>query len=641
MCGIAGILKFDGVAVDRDDLRRMTDAIAHRGPDSEGQWIRDNVGLGHRRLSIIDLSASANQPMVSEDGRMVIVFNGEIYNYRELAEKLRSGGLPCRTHSDTEVLLNLYRLYGTGCLEHLRGMFAFAIWDRNRHQLFAARDRVGIKPFYYLRTPQAFVFGSEIKAIALSGFSRLRLNSAALGGLTRFLVVPQPESIFDDIRKLEPGHAFVLDADGKMTESVYWSPSRQCVLGTDSEETQIQELHEVLRNSIASHMVADVPVGAFLSGGVDSSMVVSLMREHAPTQEINAFSIGFPEEPHYDEDRYAREVARLKDIRYHSGTINASFMEDLDTIAWHLDEPFAISSAFATYYLAKSAASRTKVVLTGDGGDELFAGYEGYKNNAYLHHAGASRLYGFASRSAAFLSRFVGASHLGMRRMIGGLQRRSGSEGLRYSEQVALNGMRGVSLVLSGPAFGCFLRSWEKNLMAHYYDDLHDTDRLRRKLYAEFKTRLVDEMLMKVDRMTMAHALEARVPLLDHRVVEFAYQTPSMMKLRTVNGQKVGKYILKQCLAKHLPHDIVYRRKQGFNIPVQKWLNNAMLAHVRERVLNGHLRRWGIVEGAGVEKLISEHAAGTYDGTNMMLLLLSFEVWAETYTRRVGSLSTS
>jgi asparagine synthase (glutamine-hydrolysing) len=577
--------------------------------------------------------------MVSSDGSIAIVFNGEIYNYRELAEDLRAKGVPCRTRSDTEVILNLYTLHGVECLGHLRGMFAFAIWDKAKRRLFAARDRVGIKPFYYLHSPRAFVFGSEIKAIAASGYSRLRLDQNAFSRLVRFLVVPQPDSIFDDIRKLEPGRFLLVGADGMITERVYWTPPVDGDAHDETDELATQELQKTLSDSVASHMVADVPVGAFLSGGVDSSLVVSLMREQAPEQEINAFSIGFPGLKEYDEDPYARQVAALKDIRYHTETINAKIVQDLPTIAWHLDEPFAISSAFATYYLARSAAARTKVVLTGDGGDELFAGYEGYKNDAYLGHAGSPAFYGAAFGAARAILGLYGNISSDKRRLLGGLRRRSGPEGLRYSEQVSLNGMRSVSLSLTGRAFGHFLRSWETNLMAYYYDELGDADRLRRKLHAEFKTRLVDEMLMKVDRMTMAHSLEARVPLLDHHVVERAYRTPTGLKLRTVNGQRVGKYVLKKCLESHLPRDIVYRRKQGFNIPVRHWLDSAMLALVRERAHDGLLRRAGIVDVAGLDRLIAEHTAGTHNATNMLLLLLSFEAWADAYTQRVGNIS--
>jgi len=291
----------------------MTDVIAHRGPDSEGQWIDRNIGLGHRRLSIIDLTSDAAQPMASGDCNVVITFNGEIYNYKELARLLVSRGYTLRTHSDTEVILGLYQIYGKQCLYRLRGMFAFAIWDRNRQELFLARDRVGIKPLYYFRSRQRFVFASEIKAVVASGYSSKRINMDAFCQYMRFLVVPQPHSIFDDVHKLEPGRSVVIDANGGVSEQVYWSPNE--LLGSPASHdlgSMVGELDELLKESVRYHMVADVPVGAFLSGGLDSSAVVAMMRAVAPTQTIATFSTVFPGMPQYDEDKYARIVSELK-----------------------------------------------------------------------------------------------------------------------------------------------------------------------------------------------------------------------------------------------------------------------------------------------------------------------------------------
>jgi asparagine synthase (glutamine-hydrolysing) len=642
MCGIAGILNFDGEPVDRSVLSAMTDAIAHRGPDSEGHWFRDGVGLGHRRLSIIDLSTEANQPMVSSDGNTVIVFNGEIYNYRELAKELELKGAPCRTHSDTEVILNLYRIYGTSCLAHLRGMFAFAIWDSSQKRMFVARDRVGIKPFYYLLSQKTFVFGSEVKAIAVSGYSSLKVNLNAVAGFLRFLVVPQPDSIFTDIKKLEPGHYLVITQNGVISDNVYWiPPGSQAQHGSQSEEDAVSALDEVLNTSVRYHMVADVPVSAFLSGGLDSSSVVSLMREQAPQQEIDAFSITFPGQAEYDEDKYAREVARLKNITYHPGTIDTSFIDDLDRMAWHLDEPFAVSSAYATYYLAKNASKQAKVVLTGDGGDELFAGYQGYANNAYQDNALMSQVLAAGYRTSYLLANYTGMRNGTFNKILTGLRRRSGSEGLRYSEQVAQSSLLAMGIVLKQDAFLQCLNAWEENLTAHYYNDLQVEDKLQKKLYAEFKTRLVDEMLMKVDRMTMAHSLEARVPLLDHHVVEFAFRQPSEMKLRVTDQGSVSKYILKQTMEKYLPREIIYRRKQGFDIPVDDWLKGNFLNLIKEKVLGGNLCKSGLIERDGVEKLIKLHVDSSDNFTSMLMLLLAFESWIDVYQNRVGNITVN
>ena len=640
MCGIAGILNFDGAPADRDVLGAMTDMIAHRGPDSAGHWFEGSVGFGHRRLSIIDLSRDADQPMVSSDGQAVIVFNGEIYNYQELARTLHAKGLPCRTRSDTEVILNLYRLHGTDCLRHLRGMFAFAIWDRALGRLFAARDRIGIKPFYYLHSKPGFVFASEIKAIAVSGRSQLQLNMDALAGYLRFLVVPQPDSIFRDIRKLEPGHYLVVTREGVLKDAVYWLPPVEPpALAPTNEKDRVAALDEVLNVSVRYHMVADVPVGAFLSGGLDSSAIVSLMRAQAPQQPINAFSITFPGHADYNEDPYAREVARLKDVTYHAETVTGNFVDDLEQIAWYLDEPFAVSSAYATYYLARMAARQTKVVLTGDGGDELFAGYTGYQNNAYQRHAALAWLFGIGYQCCHALSKYTDARTRVLSRALTGFRRRSGSEGLRYSEQVAQSDLLAASLILRPDVLVYCLETWKRNLMAHYYDELADGDRLRRRLYAEFRTRLVDEMLMKVDRMTMAHSLEARVPLLDHEVVEFAFQQPSDMKLRMTDEGPVSKYIFKMSMEKYLPPGIVHRRKQGFNIPVKEWLDGGLLSVVRDKVMQGRLCELGLIDKRGVEKLIRLHAEGRHNFTSILMVLLAFEGWSGAYLRHVGTIT--
>jgi len=644
MCGLAGILRFDGKPPDPALLPRMTAALAHRGPDGEGLWQDGPIALGHRRLAIIDLSGDAAQPMWSADRRHVIVFNGEIYNYRELASELDAAGLGCRTSSDTEVILNLYLLHGAECLPKLRGMFAFAIWDAVEKRLFVARDRVGIKPLYYLNDGSVFVFASEIKAIALTGLSRLRVDRNALTGFLRTLVVPQPASIFADIRKLEPGRSLTVSADGAMRERTWWSPPTP--IGGEGgdraagDDTRIAALGSTLRESVRHHLVADVPVGAFLSGGLDSSSVVSLMREEAPGQPIHAFSIGFPGQAQYDETPWARQVADLKKVTFHVGTIDERFLDDLEAMAWHLDEPFAVSSAYATWYLARYAATQMKVVLTGDGGDELFAGYAGYRNEAYLSSGSnlARALYGLVAAGArSGLVRGATGD-----RLVTGLARRSGSEGLRYSEQVAQNSLYALSMVLSRDVFLHTLHAWRDNLMARYYDDAASPDRLGRKLYAEFRTRLVDEMLMKVDRMTMAHSLEARVPLLDHHVVESACRLPSRLKLgRGADGAPESKFALKKVMEAYLPREIIYRRKQGFDVPVRQWIEGPFLGIVGERLLGGRLRRAGLVSEEGVRALLARAGDTAHNYASMLMVLLALEAWADVYERRVGAIGWS
>ncbi|MCK5601433.1 asparagine synthase (glutamine-hydrolyzing), partial [Candidatus Pacearchaeota archaeon] len=327
MCGIVGVLLFDGAEVKSSKIRLMTDLIAHRGPDGEGCWNEGPVGLGHRRLSIIDLSERASQPMESTDGNSVITYNGEIYNYKELAILLGQKGLPCRTSSDTEVILNLYQIYGVKCLNLLRGMFAFAIWDKNKKRLFIARDRVGIKPLYFLKNEDLFVFASEIKAITGGGYSTLKINFQAFAHYLRFLVVSQPETIFEDIHKLNPGHYIVVDYGRReLLEKVYWKLDDGAFCqDTRSEGELVGQLESLLEDSVKYHMVADVPVSAFLSGGLDSSAVVSMMRRVAPQQRLATFSTVFPGEGDFDESRYANIVSRLNNTMHVTNTINENF----------------------------------------------------------------------------------------------------------------------------------------------------------------------------------------------------------------------------------------------------------------------------------------------------------------------------
>ena len=641
MCGIVGVLLFDGAEVKSSKIRLMTDLIAHRGPDGEGCWNEGPVGLGHRRLSIIDLSERASQPMESTDGNSVITYNGEIYNYKELAILLGQKGLPCRTSSDTEVILNLYQIYGVKCLNLLRGMFAFAIWDKNKKRLFIARDRVGIKPLYFLKNEDLFVFASEIKAITGGGYSTLKINFQAFAHYLRFLVVSQPETIFEDIHKLNPGHYIVVDYGRReLLEKVYWKLDDGAFCqDTRSEGELVGQLESLLEDSVKYHMVADVPVSAFLSGGLDSSAVVSMMRRVAPQQRLATFSTVFPGEGDFDESRYANIVSRLNNTMHVTNTINENFLDDYSDIAWSLDEPFAISSAYATYYLARSAASETKVVLTGDGSDELFAGYSGYANNNYLQETSFGSFLESTYNFLFVMAKKLKLKNTGLSKLLVALRSRSGSEGLRYSEQVAQNSLYAVSRVFKNDCFLDSMASWNNNLMAQYYDQFESIDRLSKKLYAEYKTRLVDEMLMKVDRMTMAHSLEARVPLLDHHIVEFAFGLPSAIKQKPMDNGVVPKYILKEAMRKFLPEEIIFRKKQGFNIPVRNWLKGRFLDTVKERLLEGQLLKWGVVSESGINFLLSQQMNSNHNFNNMLMLLFAFETWADVYRARVGNVN--
>jgi asparagine synthase (glutamine-hydrolysing) len=516
-------------------------------------------------------------------------------------------------------------------------MFAFALWDKRKGELLLARDRVGIKPLYVLRTPTTLAFASEIKAIAAAGLSMLRVDWRALGRMMRFLVVPQPETIFQDIRKLEPGRLLTSNANGEVRERTYWAPAPAVGAMRADEEDQLSLVESALRDSVNCHLVADVPVGAFLSGGLDSSAVVALMRDLQPGREIRAFSVEFPGLQSFDEGPFARKVAQLKQIDFHSTPVDADFANDLDRIAWHLDEPFAIGSAYATYYLARYAASELKVVLTGDGGDELFAGYEGYGNDRYLQGSIVGRLADLNVSLIRAASRTASGRAILVPRILPGLLHRSGGEGLRYSEQVSQNNLGALSTALRPEAFVRCVQDWSDNLVAKYYDELSSPDRLARKLYADYKTRLVDEMLMKVDRMTMAHSLEARVPLLDHKLVELAFQLPSTMKRRALNGGGYeSKYVVKRVMEKYLPRDIVYREKHGFNVPVGVWMGNGLSDRIGERLLGGALQEAGILSRRGVRRLLDGAGSDARANHGMLMALVALESWAEAYQQRVG-----
>jgi len=641
MCGIAGILNFNSESVDPSVIKRMTDIIEHRGPDSEGCWINGPVGLGHRRLSIIDLSNDGRQPMLSETGRNVISFNGEIYNYKELAKMLRNKGYELRTKTDTEVILKLYDAYGTDCLEYLRGMFAFSIWDKEKSRLFLARDRIGIKPLYFLKTSERIVFGSEIKAVVASGFSDMSVDASAICGYLRFLVIPQPQTIFSDVHKLEPGTYMLISVNGKTRTHEYWSAKDYIYTGENrSESESVSQLDELLNESIRYHMVADVPVSAFLSGGLDSSAVVALMRKNNSELDLKTFATIFPRSPEIDEGKYAKIVAAEKSTSHVENEFDESFLDEFSKIAWHLDEPFAVTSAYATYYLAQSAAKETKVVLTGDGGDELFAGYNGYKNDSYLSGSGLqSKISQLVYRALLVIKNTTGINGNAVNRIITGLARRSGSDGLRYSEQIAQNSFYASSLVMNNDLFNGCLKSWEENLVANYYDEIDSDENLIKKLYAEMKTRLVDEMLMKVDRMTMAHSLEARVPLLDHKVAQFALQLPPDLKLHTSNGTRTTKYILKRVMESYLPREIIYRNKQGFNIPVRTWMEGGFLKKAGDRLREGAMVESGMFSRAGLDELLKSQRDGKHNYNNMLILLLAFDSWMESYKSNLGKVT--
>jgi asparagine synthase (glutamine-hydrolysing) len=620
MCGIAGIFEFGrGAKADQRLLERMTQLIAHRGRDDSGLVLRGGVGLGHRRLSIIDLSSAGHQPMASEDGAVWITYNGECYNYAELARSLRERGHRFRSSSDTEVLLHLYLERGENFFEAIDGMFALAIWDERKQQLLLARDRMGIKPLYYFADREHLVFASEMKSLLADRRVAADIDPAALGDYLQLLSIPDPNCILRGVRKLLPGHYLTATRDG-IREHRYWDltialdPDRSFAASCD-------EFDRLFGASVRSHMVADVPVGAFLSGGVDSSAIVCAASQQAAAP-IETFSITFAGLSQFDESRYAAGVARHCGADHHKFNLTPDLIEAIDRVVWHADEPFAVSSGFALYLLAKLARERVKVVLSGDGGDEVFAGY-------VWRHRDFAELPELAVAAASRLSAAVGM--LGpFAELVPGRLRRLGQTSEweeRYVRSFACFQREDLAELLLPDAAETIAEASGATVLRRRLDETAGHEQLSRKLYADIKTTLVSEMLTKVDRMTMAHGLEARVPFLDHRLVEWAFTVPAAHKLH--HGD--GKRLVKKAFADRLPKDILYRPKQGFNVPLGLWMRNELHDFVRDTLTSQSLMERGLFHRGAVRDLLNQHTSGGTDSSNKIFALVMLELWFQKF----------
>ena len=616
MCGIAGIADVTGRPVDQSLLRAMTGVQAHRGPDGEAVVCRGAVGLGHRRLAIIDL-ATGDQPMSSDDGRVWIVFNGEIYNFRELRGELEAAGARFRTKSDTEVILRAYEADGPACVSRLRGMFAFAILDERHRRLVLARDRVGIKPLVYSWDGHRLLFASEIKGILEDRTVTRDLDAEALGEYLTYHYIPAPRTIFTSVRKLPPASVLVLPLDGGAPEITrYWR--LRFTPDTRVTETEwIGRLQAELADAVRSHMVSDVPIGAFLSGGVDSSAVVAFMAEASPTP-IRTFSIGF-DEADFDELRFARQVATRYGTDHYELVVKPAALDVLPKLAWHLDEPFADASAIPTYYVSKITREHVTVALSGDGGDESFAGYRRYAQAMAL----AARMDRGPARMARPLLRLTsrllpvgarGQAWTGMRGA-GTIERyarlvtHERPETLRHA--LSDEWLREAGIVSA-------LRTFEQLLATS-----GGLDSVSALQYLDMETYLPDDILAKVDRTSMAVSLESRVPLLDHRLLEFVATIPSSLKL--VGG--VGKHILKRAMAGRLPAEILTRRKMGFGVPLGAWFRGELHGMTHDLLLDPRTRQRGIFNPSWVEGLLRTHDSGRRDCSARLWAVLCLELW--------------
>jgi asparagine synthase (glutamine-hydrolysing) len=625
MCGICGKLNFDrDNEVSQALLKAMADSIAHRGPDDDGYYFAGQIGLGFRRLSIIDL-AGGHQPLSNEDGTVWIVFNGEIYNYQDLREDLLKKGHVFRTKSDTETIVHLYEEYGEAGIQSLRGMFAFAIWDKNQQKLLLARDRVGIKPLYYGVTAQSVVFASEMKAILTDPQIKREILPSTVDRFLTFGYVPGDETLLKGIYKLPPG-SYMMVKNGKTEVKQYWDLhfSSSSVTLKDAEE----QLLEILEESVRLHMIADVPVGFLLSGGVDSTAMLSLASQKTD-RPISSYTVGFANSGVADERPFARLAAEKYGSEHHEISISSKeFADFLPKYVWHMEEPVCEPPAVALYYVSKLARNYVKVLISGEGGDEAFAGYPNYRAMLWIERIKrmAGPLTGALSGTLSLLHKLSGHWRLGHYQQL----LKAPFESYYYSRSSSpFRFFNAHSQELYSSKFSAStnkqysLRPVTELLAQNRSDDL-----LSRMLYVDTRTWLPDDLLVKADKMTMANSVELRVPLLDHKLLEFAATLPSNFK---VNGFSM-KYIAKRCLSKQIPVEILERKKAGFPVPYENWLRTDLRDSVSNILLDRETTDRGYFKKSAVEKLVRDNSeSGGYAKEIFSLLVL--ELWHREFLR--------
>lgn len=628
MCGIAGFLTTHYSELKNTHLLAMGDAIAHRGPDAHGEYLDDDIGLCHRRLSILDLSEAGNQPMYSASGNTIIVFNGEIYNFLSIKAELEAQGAVFRTGTDTEIILHLYERDGTDCLDGLNGMFAFAIWDKAKKRLFIARDRIGKKPLYYLDYQGKFAFASEIKSLlTLPDIPRdIRLD--AVYDFFAYQYVPDPKSIFQHIHKLPPGHFMVIE-NSEMSITEYWDVSF-ATTSEQSEQALKAQLTELANQCTERRMISDVPLGAFLSGGVDSSGVVAMMAKSSSTP-VKTCTIAFDDKK-YNEAEFAKSVAELYHTEHHEYLVHQNVADTLEHIVSFFDEPFADPSLVPTFFVSELARQAVTVAIAGDGGDEVFAGYEKYSTDDIENRLREKfpewmRLNIFPTLANIFAK--IDAP------VIGKLSRKAKS--LFSSLSVT-------------PEMGFYItnsqmedRQWQQlakqevqdklggyhpsKLTIDAYQKADGPDHLSKILYTDMKTYLPGGILVKVDRMSMANSLEVRAPILDKEMLEFAATVPSSMKFK--NGEK--KHLLKEAFKDYLPDDILYRKKMGFSVPLASWFRHEIKAIAEQYLISSPKGLPQIFNMDVVQQYWQQHQNGNSDHGAILWSMLMFEMWWQRY----------
>ena len=618
MCGISGILSLKKEEkITPAMIAPMCAVMRHRGPDEEGIHCQGPIGLGMRRLKIIDLD-SGRQPIFNEDGSVCVVFNGEIYNYKKLREDLIKKGHFFKTQSDTEVLVHLYEEEGEDFLCSLNGMFAIALWDQKREKLILARDRFGEKPLHYLYSSKRLTFSSELKSMLTSLPERPQLDSEAVYQYFLSHYIPAPLTIYQGIKKLLPGH-YLRIVKGEISEIKYWDFTYEPDY-TMGESYISERIYDLLEDSVRLRLVSDVPLGAFLSGGVDSSVIVGLM-SHLMDQPVQTFSIGFKEEK-YDESRFALEVSRSFGTEHKEQIVEASAVGLINDLVWHFDEPFGDSSAIPTYLLSKMTRQNVKVALSGDGGDELFAGY-----NRYVRMDGRKKwnlLPRPLLKQLSTIGRILPKDTRG-KAFLQSLDIEDYPFFCFGSEPMQLEGLLSEEFKEEVKTLNPYRFS------ERYFLDLGRREYIAPFMYFDAKVYFPDDILVKVDRMSMAHSLETRVPFLDHRLVEFVATIPANLKLRKSLGGKIGKYILKRAFKKLLPEVIQKRPKQGFTLPVALWFRDELREMALDVLSESHVKRMGILNPQAVSRMLNEHIQGNANHKRKLWACFVFVLWYQSW----------
>ena len=629
MCGIAGYLSLRPDGARESTVRQMTSSLAHRGPDGDGYFVDSFAALGHRRLSIIDLGGG-RQPMFNEDDNLAIIYNGEIYNHGDLRPDLEKAGHQYRSHCDTETILHAWEQWGGTCVERFRGMFAFAIWDRTRRSLFCARDRLGIKPFYYFCNGKIFAFASEIKALLRHPEISAEFNQDSLPEYLTFGYTSGEQTMFKGIRKLMPGHTLRISLDHfAPVVRQYWEMPLSGASERMSEEEWVAELRRRLEETVRLRLMSDVPLGMFLSGGVDSSAIAAIMRRMVD-MPVKTFSVGYAER-RYSELEYASSVARRIGTDHHEVVIGMDdFFGALPSLIWHEDEPIVWPSSISLFFVSRLASEHVKVVLTGEGSDELFAGYGRYQYQLW-NQKWADRWSLIPAFLRLSVRRAIASSPLlraDIRRKLAHtfLGRSSDLQSLfldnfygAFAVEAQTRMLSDPSLVARSSPYANYLSFWEKG---------RNLSGLERMLYADRKTYLV-ELLMKQDQMSMAASIESRVPFLDHHLVEWSCSVPASLKLR---GRE-GKYILKKAVEDILPADIVYRKKMGFPTPLKSWLLDPAASSIYDAIEAPGTLLSEYLDRNAVSILLSRHRSGVEDATDRIWNLYNLQVWGNIYLR--------